>query len=441
MKLPLRHILPLSIVLFFVWFTPLGIDYLNNQDATGSINLTLSTIWGYGRLYNGLLMIVLVAVSQRLGPVLKSITPLYPYAAFAVLSLAWTPDVKTTWRQCLDMASLLFWISAAVQIVGLRKYSQISALVAACALFASAAAAILPPHAGIHHATDVFESVHAGKWRGIFTNKNALGEFAATGFILMLEQGDGEGLGWKLFWWSARACALACLLFSHSATSLLGCGVAVLAYCVLRHRATSGPLSLILVATIVVLLCTFLISSPASLAALLGRDATFSGRTEIWNFTLQLIGKRPWFGHGFNSADALLEPVSKTTLFLSATSAHSAYLDVLFDLGIVGLALLIGTVLFVLARAYTAALYLAGAERRQVIRYMALLISACVIAIGETSPFRLTGDGAIAFWSSLLVLCSVRLPLRRTSHIPLAEPAQRPVMGRVQAGLEPALSR
>lgn len=424
MKLPLRNILSIFLVFLFVWHAELGLQFISNEDATGSPNVPLETLWGYGRLYSELLIIVLVAASPRFSAVLKPATPLYPFAAFALLSLAWAPNLKLSFRQCIDMVSLFLWISASVQILGLRQFSRISSLVAACVVIVSAAAALLPPYSGVHQATDVIGFEHAGKWRGIFGNKNSLGQFACMGFILMLAQGDGERLPWKVFWWTARACALACLIFSQSATSLLGCVVAVLVYGLLRYRATSVPLPLVLISTVGVLLGGSMISGPAGMAALFGRDATFTGRTEIWNFALQLVGEKFFVGHGINSSDEIFRPLATSSVFPSAVETHSAYLDVLFELGAIGLVLLICATLIVLSRSYKAAAFLTGMERRDVIIYIALLISACVIAIGETSPFRPNGYGAISFWLSLLVLCNVKLPVRRSSYVPVVGPAQ-----------------
>lgn len=53
-----------------------------------------------------------------------------------------------------------------------------------------------------------------------------------------------------------------------------------------------------------------------------------SGRTEIWKATLELIGQRPWFGHG--------EISLKEVIGLWVREAHNSILQSLLAWGIVG---------------------------------------------------------------------------------------------------------
>ena len=71
----------------------------------------------------------------------------------------------------------------------------------------------------------------------------------------------------------------------------------------------------------------------------LGRDATFTNRTRIWQLALEYIAKRPWFGYGFG---AFWREQSETTqIFWAALGfktphAHNSWLEMALGIGVVG---------------------------------------------------------------------------------------------------------
>ena len=73
---------------------------------------------------------------------------------------------------------------------------------------------------------------------------------------------------------------------------------------------------------------------------LLGRDDTFTGRTDIWDAALGSIGSRPIFGYGFGAfwrgeagpSKAVVDSVDWVT-----PNAHNGVLDLCLELGIAGL--------------------------------------------------------------------------------------------------------
>ena len=71
---------------------------------------------------------------------------------------------------------------------------------------------------------------------------------------------------------------------------------------------------------------------------LLGRDPTLTGRTEIWREVIPVILERPLLGHSIVSYWQL--DIVKNLQWWAAT-AHNGFLQILIDLGILGLALLV----------------------------------------------------------------------------------------------------
>jgi O-antigen ligase len=80
------------------------------------------------------------------------------------------------------------------------------------------------------------------------------------------------------------------------------------------------------------------------LLSFLGKDATLTGRTELWLAVLDLIKQSPLLGQGYMATWVPTDPQTEAIrqqFQWRIPSAHSAYLDVTWQLGLVGLGLLL----------------------------------------------------------------------------------------------------
>jgi O-antigen ligase len=80
----------------------------------------------------------------------------------------------------------------------------------------------------------------------------------------------------------------------------------------------------------------------------LGRDATLTGRTGLWQVLVHKISLRPWLGYGFRSfweggMDGEAVDVWYAERYIVYT-AHNGFLDMLLEVGVVGLGLFLLTV-------------------------------------------------------------------------------------------------
>ena len=73
-------------------------------------------------------------------------------------------------------------------------------------------------------------------------------------------------------------------------------------------------------------------SNVASLTSSLGRDTTLTGRTGIWAGLLPVIERQPILGYGFGSFWT-----TKRARIHEINEAHNGYIDVLLEIGYVGL--------------------------------------------------------------------------------------------------------
>jgi O-antigen ligase len=89
---------------------------------------------------------------------------------------------------------------------------------------------------------------------------------------------------------------------------------------------------------------TWLAGNYDAVLNLLGRDATLTGRTPLWALMWGMIRLRPWFGYGYggfwlqwNPPSAEIWRASMWTGGWLPPNAHNGFIDLLADLGIVGL--------------------------------------------------------------------------------------------------------
>jgi exopolysaccharide production protein ExoQ len=147
---------------------------------------------------------------------------------------------------------------------------------------------------------------------------------------------------------------------AYSATSIAAFLLGVVVYCGLwfaRSRQMTLPFGILAVpiAAIVLLGIALPIIGGADLFGLvemLGRNATFSDRTQIWGLILPEAMKHPIFGCGYGSF--WINPPQWLTRI---NEAHNGYLDVFVEVGIIGVSLVLAFLLSSLRKAYRALPY------------------------------------------------------------------------------------
>jgi exopolysaccharide production protein ExoQ len=186
-------------------------------------------------------------------------------------------------------------------------------------------------------------------WVGVAEQKNQLGRLCMiTIFFLLFALYERWCQRSKLIWSYLAWCDLFIIVMavfllkgSDSATSLatLGVGITIfLGMQWLRKMTVRVPQSALL--ALVISLAAYGISVPflaganvAQFTSMLGRDNTLTGRTEVWADVLPARNEKPLLGYGFGSfwTDERRE-------LYDIPTAHNGYLDILLELGEVGLA-------------------------------------------------------------------------------------------------------
>ena len=189
------------------------------------------------------------------------------------------------------------------------------------------------------------ESVeHVGAWKGLWFQKNSLGGHMARasllfGFLAITQP------RYRRVWLFGVLMAILLVLLSTSKTSLLGMGLGfiVLGFGLSVHR---GPIfglvmfwSLVTFGSIFVFV---LATAPEFLLGLIGRDATLTGRTDIWMPLLEVINERPDKGYGYGAfwgEDSDPANYVREITQWSVPTAHNGWLEIWLGIGRWGLML------------------------------------------------------------------------------------------------------
>lgn len=172
-----------------------------------------------------------------------------------------------------------------------------------------------------------------------------------------------SGGGRRMLWLAFVAAAFALLITTQSRGALAALLAALATWWAFRGGELGRGFGAALLAGGLVVPLGFLafgesLSDVARSAMFLGRvedasPATLTGRMPLWEYLIERhAADRPWLGHGYGSfwtAQRLLDVSEyfRWTIFYS----HSGYIEVLLDLGVIGLALMVAAIGAALFRA------------------------------------------------------------------------------------------
>ena len=197
-------------------------------------------------------------------------------------------------------------------------------------------------------------SHHAGEiqWIGVTQQKNSLGQLCliAAFFLVWTLARRWKGREAPVGRYQTHMEILLLLMtfylfkgpsaWAASATSMVALSVGLAALFGLlwmkKHQTQLGARTWVIVAACIIALGVMKPfaggSGLTSVTAALGRDATLTGRTEIWAGLVPDVMRQPFLGYGFSGFWNI-----ERTLEHEIGEAHNGYLDVLLQLGFVGL--------------------------------------------------------------------------------------------------------
>lgn len=319
-----------------------------------------------------------------------------------LVSFMWSVDAGLTQRRGFALVmTTLFGLLLASRF-NWRELITLFAVVFVVLGVMSAVMSLAFPGIAVHH------DIHVGAWKGIWWEKNTLGAMMAFGTTAALAASVCQPRH-KMIWWGLAAFQAGLVLMSTSKTALLALMLALAGIAAIHLiRRGFGFSSLILIGGGLVVFIVVLMFSIAPVAILeaLGRDATLTGRTDIWLVLADQIQARPWTGYGYGAFwDGVYGPaywVRQRTQWPVPT-AHNGWLEIALGIGLPGVILMAMSLLISIVRA--AGRLFRGPE---VFWALIFLILVALISISESNLLQ---RNAITW--VLFVATAARLALPR----------------------------
>jgi O-antigen ligase len=323
-------------------FVDLREQELKDSAATGNEAVTYLVFGGLT------VLTILLAMRDSLRGLATLVAPGY------LLFAAWTAAVGVLLSSDPSTSLKRFALTACVTSVAAmlmllpKSQSELARWLGTAALVLLATCyvgIVFAPELAMHTAFDTQEPHLAGDWRGVFGHKNV----AAAVMAMLLFLG--------IYVVRAGARLLGAAVIVMASLFLLKCAGKTssgLIFVVLALSSLTTVIrafwlrALMLLSPLVVLTLlgvgTVMSESLAETAKLLPLDTSFTGRTDIWAFSIQALEARPWTGYGFaafwgSGAIRNLPQGMEWTEY--ASHSHNGYLDTALSMGLPGTVLLI----------------------------------------------------------------------------------------------------
>jgi len=430
-------------VLIVMMIVPDGFDYQALVDITppgpgGAISRAL---------WLGLLLLALTLLARRakLAWLVSQATNPFVilFLMLAVASLVWSIDPPLTLRRLIRLGTIVAVCFAFVMMGWhARRLQNVVRPVLTLVLLGSLLFGLAAPSLAIHHEQ---ASELSGAWRGLANHKNSLGAIASMALVFWFHGALTREVKWT---WAVAgiSVSMACLLLSRSTTALgatlfvMGL-LLVLVFVPQRARSVVPLFVYLLLAALLAYALAILDIIPgldtllAPVQLVTGKNATLSGRTEIWAIISEHMRAHPWFGTGFD-AYWTASPVVGTDSYeftrrmgtFYPGSAHNGYLEIANDLGRVGLGCVLAYMVFHVRHA----LRLYRVEPGQAALLLAILFQQGVTNLSETHWFGVLSVDFVVMTlaTAALARAGVEHRLRATLGQPQgAVPRTAPALG------------
>ena len=304
---------------------------IGGSDSDGNMKMQLTT----GFIYLMTAILVLFRVESFMKFSSRHITIML-FLMIPLFSVFWSISPETTLRRVVALlGTSLFGIYLAFAFQPgriIRALAVVYSLVAAISLIFIL---ILPAY-GTHQAGE-----YAGVWRGLFAQKNEFGASMAIGLLALAlcpKQTCSELI-------LCRVATLLCsmlLVMSESRAAWLSLAAAASIALPLHYMSGRGIRSAIKAIAFLLIMAIgigFIVQNSHQILTALGKDPTLTGRTGVWELTLDRAMLRPILGYGYRAywiGDNKLRLQPTENWSDGIGHAHNTYIDMMAELGLLG---------------------------------------------------------------------------------------------------------
>jgi exopolysaccharide production protein ExoQ len=271
---------------------------------------------------------------------------LLAFVAWGLLTVVWSEDPMLSLRRTLGLActvALGFFLGMRFE---LKQLLRMTACALAIVVLASLAAVVLIPSFAI-------VSSMGGAVRGVFIQKNTMARVIGVAVIVFTYL-FLDSRRHRLLYLVPLFLSVALIALSKSATAVIVTflTISLLAYFRLRLRPAQSVALFAFVLLLGLGPTLFVLNNTDSIFAFMGRDASLTGRTDLWQLSIAAVLQRPLLGAGWDvfwmgpEADAIRSAVHWQT-----PHSHNAFIDLALNTGLVGLAIFLASLFDCLRRA------------------------------------------------------------------------------------------
>ncbi|MGE8150078.1 O-antigen ligase family protein [Pseudomonas vancouverensis] len=251
-------------------------------------------------------------------------------------SITWSEDPMLSFKRYVALLSVVFFAGFIAYNYSVERIAfMLGCMIGAVALMGLIFAVLRPDIAFIAG------GIRDGAFKGIFAEKNAGARINAIGILLLLPM-IRRRHPVALF---GALCSLLAIGLAQSATaiSLIVSGAASYWYflTLVRLRVNRSLAAFFGATLVYALICVFLYANYSLLLDLLGRDASLTDRTQIWELLTPFIDDKFLNGYGYGAfwASDDAEVFIKRWGYIG--NAHSGYLETMLNGGVIQLTALL----------------------------------------------------------------------------------------------------
>ena len=310
------------------------------RSARGSVVATGDSDAGNTIVSAILLLLMIIWTLANLGRFSRLVRHVWPYTLILILcflSTIWSPYRLGTVRRSVTLGICVVYGIYLYDTLGLSGLAKLVARTSVVLGILSIVVFIAAPSIGRDQ-----QLSYSTALRGVFSGKNSAGELMVLGICSAMYLGSRPGNS-KLVAILSSLFMFIVILLTRSATSLLIAAMLIGIGGLTWTR--NWRVHLVMgfgIVVIVVSLATYAVVDLDGLFGLVGRDSSLTGRLPLWQEVVKAIAKRPLLGYGY-SGFWVAESRDIQYLWLRvgwpAPSAHDGYLDIVLQIGFVGLAM------------------------------------------------------------------------------------------------------